>query len=146
MTEEAHVFDRRLVRRHRSRAAAGLAAHDFLFRETAERLADRLDDVRRRFPVALDLGCHSGQLGAALAGRGGVETLVQCDLSPDLVARAAGHRVAADEEALPFAAASLDPVMSNLRMHWVNDLSGALVLARRLLRPDGLLLAVMFGG
>ena len=32
------IFDRRLVRRHRDRAAPGLVAHDFLFRETAERL------------------------------------------------------------------------------------------------------------
>jgi SAM-dependent methyltransferase len=146
MSEAAHVFDRRLVRRHRSRAAAGLDGHDFLFREIAERLADRLDDVRRRFPVALDLGCHSGQLGAALAGRGGIETLVQCDLSPEQVALAAGNRVAADEEALPFADAGLDLVMSNLSLHWVNDLPGALVQIRRVLRPDGLFLAALLGG
>jgi len=146
MTEEAHVFDRRLVRRHRSRAAAGLAGHDFLFREIAERLADRLDDVRRDFPVALDLGCHSGQVGAVLAGRGGIETLIQSDLCLDQVSRATGCRVAADEEALPFAAASVDLVMSNLSLHWVNDLPGALIQIRRVLRPDGLFLAGLLGG
>ena len=31
------VFDRRLVRRHRDRAAPRLAEHDFLLREVAER-------------------------------------------------------------------------------------------------------------
>lgn len=77
-----HVFDRRAVRQHRERAAAGLDRHDFLLHEVGERLADRLDDVRRTFPLALDLGCHSGQLARLLAGRGGVETLVQTDLAP----------------------------------------------------------------
>ncbi|MFQ5351343.1 MAG: SAM-dependent methyltransferase, partial [Thermoanaerobaculia bacterium] len=49
------VFDRRLVRRHRDRAAPRLTKHDFLLREVAERLAERLEDVTRRFPLALDL-------------------------------------------------------------------------------------------
>ena len=57
-------------------------SHDFLFAEAAERLADRLDDVTRKFPLALDLGCHDGTLARVLAGRGGIETLVQCDLAP----------------------------------------------------------------
>ena len=62
MTDSMNVFDRRLVRRHRDRAAATLDAHDFLFREVAERLADRLDDVTRKFPLALDLGCRGGEI------------------------------------------------------------------------------------
>jgi predicted TPR repeat methyltransferase len=84
------VFDRRAVRRHRDRAAAGLNAFDFLFREVGERLLDRLDDVTRRFPAALDLGCHGGLLAGLLAGRGGIETLVACDLS-EAMARRAGR-------------------------------------------------------
>ncbi|HRW59512.1 MAG TPA: methyltransferase domain-containing protein [Defluviicoccus sp.] len=141
-----HVFDRRAVRQHRERAAAGLDRHDFLLREVGERLADRLSDVRRTFPLALDLGCHSGQLAQLLAGRGGIETLVQSDLAPAMVHRAEGLRVAADEEALPFAAASFDLVMSLMSLHWVNDLPGTLVQIRRCLKPDGLFLGAMLGG
>ncbi len=141
-----NVFDRRLVRLHRERAAPGLAAHDFLLREIAERLADRLADTTRRFPRALDLGCHAGELARALAGRGGVDELVQLELSHAMARRAGGLAVIADEEALPFAAASFDLVLSNLALHWVNDLPGALLQLRRALRPDGLLLAAMLGG
>ncbi|MFZ1413119.1 MAG: methyltransferase domain-containing protein [Defluviicoccus sp.] len=140
------VFDRRAVRQHRERAAAGLERHDFLLREVGERLADRLDDVRRTFPLALDLGCHSGQLARLLAGRGGIEALVQTDLSPAMARRAEGLRVVADEEALPFAAASFDVVLSLMSLHWVNDLPGALMQIRRALKPDGLFLAAMLGG
>ncbi len=81
-TDSMNIFDRAILRRRRDRAAARLRGHDFLFAEAAERLADRLDDVTRKFPLALDLGCHDGTLARVLAGRGGIETLVQCDLSP----------------------------------------------------------------
>jgi len=149
MADSMTIFDRRLVRKRRDRAAAGFAAHDFLVREAAERLADRLDDILHRFPRALDLGCHTGELAEAVKGRGGIETLVQCDLSPAMAARAAanGHpTLAVDEEWLPFAPASFDLVLSCLSLHWVNDLPGTLAQIRRILKPDGLFLAVMLGG
>ena len=140
------IFDRLQVRRQRDRAAPGLAGFDFLFQEVADRLADRLPDITRNFPLALDLGCHAGELGRLLAGRGGIETLVQCDLSPAMATRAGGLALAADEEALPFAAGSFDLIMSNLSLHWVNDLPGALLQIRNALREDGLFLGTMLGG
>jgi SAM-dependent methyltransferase len=142
------VFSRDQVRRQRDRAAANLTNHDFLYREVADRLADRLLDTTRRYPLALDLGCHGGQLGDTLAGRGGIETLIQCDLSFPMAQQAAGQgpAVVADEEFLPFAAGQFDLVMSNLSLHWVNDLPGTLLQMRRILKPDGLLLATMLGG
>ncbi|MGE4219948.1 MAG: methyltransferase domain-containing protein [Alphaproteobacteria bacterium] len=140
------VFDRRRVLRHRERAAQRLADHDFLFREVAERLADRLQDVNRRFPVALDLGCHGGALSRLLSARDDIETLVRCDLSPAMARRAGPPALAADEERLPFADGRFDLIASNLALHWVNDLPGALVQARLALKPDGLFVAAMLGG
>ncbi|MFD2233231.1 methyltransferase domain-containing protein [Phaeospirillum tilakii] len=142
------IFDRRAVRRHRDRAAPIAANHAFLIEEVADRLADRLADFDRPFPRALDLGCHGGEMAAALGGRGGIEHLVQCDLSPAMATLAAGNghpTLAADEEALPFAPASFDLVLSCLSLHWVNDLPGTLVQIRRLLKPGGLLLAALPG-
>lgn len=143
------VFDRRLVRAHRDRAAATLSAHDFLLADTADALVDRLYDVRREFPVALDLGCRTGLLAARLQDRKGIRTLVQADLSAAM-ARRAGDKgdptLVADEEALPFASGSLDLVVSNLSLHWVNDLPGALLQIRQVLKPDGLFVATLLGG
>ena len=139
------VFDRATVRRHRARAAASLPRHDFLLREVGDRLIDRLNDVRRCFQVALDLGCHHGGLAPALASRG-VGTVVHADVSPAMLGFAGGLKVAADEEALPFAEASFDLVVSSMSLHWVNDLPGTLLQIRRSLKPDGLLLAAMPGG
>ncbi len=139
------VFDRAAQRAKRDRAAAATGV-DFLFSEAAERLLDRLEDIDRRFPVALDLGCRDGMLGRALAGRGGIEFLVQADPSPLFAARSAGTRLAAEPEFLPFAPASFDAVLSTLLLHWANDLPGALLQLRRALRPDGLLLVSLLGG
>jgi NADH dehydrogenase [ubiquinone] 1 alpha subcomplex assembly factor 5 len=140
------VFDRHLLRTRRDRAAAGLGAVDFLIREVALRLVERLQDVRRSFPLALELGCHTGQLGSALGGSPAIGQLVQTDLSPRMVGRAQGLRLVADEEALPFGPDRFDLVFSCCSLHWANDLPGALVQIHRTLKADGLLLAALPGG
>ncbi len=143
-TDRMTVFDRALVRRHRERAVPSFANHSFLFDEIAERLADRLEDVLRPFPLALDVGCHDGAMGRALAGRKGIERLIACDLAPGFARAARG--LAADEEFLPFAPHSFDLVVSNLSLHWVNDLPGALLQIRQCLKPDGFFCGAMLGG
>ncbi|MEJ1995477.1 MAG: methyltransferase domain-containing protein [Limibacillus sp.] len=148
MTGNPSVFDRRLLRLRRERAAGKLDHYGFLFEEAGERLLDRLDDIRRGFPDALDLGARDGTLGRLLRGRGGIERLVQCELSEGMARRASatGASLVADEEFLPFAPASFDLVMSLFSLHWVNDLPGALLQARQALKPDGLFLASLLGG
>ncbi len=133
-------FDRRVVQRHRTAAARSRQA-DFLFSDVADRLADRLDDITRRFPVAVELGARHGAFSQALAGKGKTDFLVEADHSS-----AFARHLAVDEERLPFAPSSLDAVISNLALHWVNDLVGTLIQVRMALKPDGLLLAALLGG
>lgn len=140
------IFDRALVRRRRERAAPGFTDHDFLIREAALRLAERLEDVNRPFPLALDLGCAAGEIGAVLDGRFGIRTLVHADSSEALARRAGRAALVADEEWLPFGNAAFDLIVSVLTLHRVNDLPGSLVQIRHALRPDGLFLACLFGG
>jgi len=146
MTDSMNIFDRRAVRMHRDRAATNFADYDFLLQEVAERLLDRLDDLTYQFPLALDLGCHTGELGKAIKGRGGVETLIQCDLSKPMVEQAQGLKVVADEEFLPFGGGKFDLIMSCLSLHWINDLPGAFLQIRQALKDDGLFLGAMLGG
>ena len=139
------------MRVHRDRAAGAPEGHDFLHREVAARLVERLDEVRRGFSVGLELGCHRGALTERLIGRGDIDTLIVTDLSPACASRARDAApgamiLAADEEALPFAPGQFGLVVSCLALHWVNDLPGALIQARRALKPDGLFLAALIGG
>ncbi len=149
MMDTARPFDRALLRRRRDRAAAGFGGYDFLVREVAERLLDRLDDISRDFADILDLGCHTGQAAEILSRRAGIASLTQADLSPRMARAAAANgrpALAADEEALPFREKSFDLIVSVLGFHWVNDLPGTLIQANRCLRPDGVLLAALFAG
>src|SRR4029077_14319856 len=102
--------------------------------------------IQRRFPVVLNLGAHHGLIGRRLRQVPGVEMVIDAEAAPRLLERCEGPRVRADEEALPFRDQSLDLVVSGLSLHLVNDLPGTLVQIRRVLKPDGLLLAALLGG
>jgi SAM-dependent methyltransferase len=139
------LYDRRAWRAHRERAARA-GPVEFLHAEVADRLLDRLDVINREFAVALDLGARDGGLGRALAERRGTGRVVAAEPAAAFVAHAPSPRLAADPELLPFRDASFDLIASTLILHWTSDLPGALVQLRRVLRPDGLLLAALFGG
>jgi len=139
------IFDRQLHARRRARAAVSFGDYSFLKKLAAEDIALRLSAINRDFPNVLDLGAHNGLTGRALmadqlvAPRLGKITTTDISpaFSPDQVV---------DEEALPFAEQSFDLVVSALSLHWVNDLPGALIQIRRVLKPDGLFIGTVLGG
>jgi SAM-dependent methyltransferase len=143
MTESPLIFDRKIIRRRRMRAA-GLGPATFLLDRVASDLAERLTVVLRRFPLALDLGTAGAAVRAALARLGSVERIVAASALP--TAGRASWLVAADEEALPFRDATFDLVVSALALQFINDLPGVLVQIRRTLKPDGLFVAALAGG
>jgi SAM-dependent methyltransferase len=124
------IFDRNLLRLRRRRARM-LGPATFLVDRVAAELGERLAVVLRQFERAADLGTPTDALRRVLAESGKVGTTAD---------------VVADEEALPFAAGSLDLVVSALALQFVNDLPGTLIQIRRALKPDGLLLAALISG
>jgi SAM-dependent methyltransferase len=140
------VFDRRLLRARRRRAAA-LGPSTFLVERVAEDLSDRLSAVLRHFACAVDLGTPTDAVRKVLAASGKVGAIIAADVPVSGRSVADGElAVAADEEALPFREASVDLVVSALALQFVNDLPGTLLQVRHALRPDGLLLAALPGG
>ncbi|WP_374942486.1 class I SAM-dependent methyltransferase [Sphingomonas sp.] len=132
------IFDRTARRHRRDRAVPGYRAHDFLRAAMLDGIADRLAIVTRGFDAILDLGCFDSGFAAPPDAR-----VVRCDAGLGF-ARAAGG-VQADEDRLPFADGAFDLVVSAGVLDQVNDLPGALALARRALKPDGLFLAAFVG-
>jgi NADH dehydrogenase [ubiquinone] 1 alpha subcomplex assembly factor 5 len=122
------IFDR--SRRHALRArGAGRNGEVFLWNHVADELAERLAMVSRTLASVLIIG-----------------PMV------DYVARIAGERQCSvssasfmEEDRLQFEPQSFDLVISGGTLDSVNDLPGALVQIRRILRPDGLFLGHMFG-
>ncbi|MBO0734642.1 MAG: methyltransferase domain-containing protein [Methylocapsa sp.] len=140
------VFDRSLARRRLARAIALGKTEDFLVARAAAELGERVGAVKRQFSAVLDAGTPSPRLSDWAAA----------EIRPRLLARmapllaAAGDkgplRIVGDEEALPLAPGSFDLVLSALSLQNVNDLPGALIQLRRLLKPDGLFLGCLLGG
>jgi len=143
------IFDRKSIRTRRDRiaqASGGTSLPDFLLERVAEDFADRLSLVRRNFPVAVSIGAYHGLLAERLRALPAIGTIIDVETSLASLGLARGPKVVADDEALPFAAASLDLVVSGLSLHLVNDLPGALIQIGRALKPDGLFLGALLGG
>jgi len=124
------IFDRRLYALRHARER-----ESFLAADVGENLAQRLGAVNKRFTRALDLGSRTDVFEA-----------IKPFAANWTRASPASGNIVADEEALPFALESFDLVVSALSLHATNDLPGALAQIRKILKPDGLFLAALFGG
>src|SRR5262252_5118794 len=144
MSPGPSIFDRQLLRARQARARK-LGPATFLLDRTASELGERLSAVLRQFNIAVDLGTPTDAVRRVLAASEKVGTIVATSVHL-LAGDCPFLRVAADEEALPFANASVDLVVSALALQFVNDLPGTLIQIRRALTPDGLLLAALVGG
>jgi SAM-dependent methyltransferase len=138
------IFNRKKVTMHRERAARNLSSHDFLLNEVADRILERLDDINREFPDVLLVGA-SPELSLSMQQRAGTNRLVNLDLSQKMLELCVGEKIIAEDETIPFEPNTFDLVMSNLVLHSVNDLVGALVQIQRLLKADGLFTASLYG-
>ncbi|XP_041468964.1 arginine-hydroxylase NDUFAF5, mitochondrial-like isoform X2 [Lytechinus variegatus] len=148
-----NVFDRKTKRKQRDRAALAkdVEVYDYIKDEIAYRMVDRIRDVTRKFPVAVDLGCGRGLMANYLT-EDEIGTLYQCEMSEkmlDQVPTPEGVKtikLVADEEFVPFKEESLDLVISSLSLHWVNDLPGTLRQIHTALKKDGAFIGAIFGG
>jgi NADH dehydrogenase [ubiquinone] 1 alpha subcomplex assembly factor 5 len=126
------IFDRnaRMLRRGRTRGGG-------FFAETMiDDVFERFDAVKRHFSTALVIGGEA-MLIDALQQRDIAVTVI--DPSP----RRANHAV--DEDKIHAVAAQFDLVVAVGTLDTISDLPGALLLIRRALRPDGLMLAAFAG-
>src|SRR5574343_1651721 len=131
------------VRRTFDRIAPDFAAHDFLYREMARRMAERLDMVRLKPARILDAGCGLGADRLALQQRYPEAEWLGLDLREAMLrqgrpadqaargflrrwwsaARAPKNsRLVASLDAVPLATLCVALVWSNAALHWLDDL------------------------
>jgi SAM-dependent methyltransferase len=131
MSAQPTIFDARLLRARRARAAA-IGPATFLLDQVAAEMSERLAVVLREFPRAADIATPTGAVREALAGAGKVSAIDAVGLG--------------DDEVLPLPEGALDLAVSALALQFVNDLPGVLAQIRRALQPDGYFLAATIGG
>ncbi|KAL3253100.1 hypothetical protein MRX96_054672 [Rhipicephalus microplus] len=138
-----NVFDRKAKTRHKTLAALDkdVEVYDYLKDEVGYRLADRVYDIKRKFPRAVELGCGRGHVSHHLDSEA-VESLVLCDASRECLIRCKvpkdvpATKLVVDEEFLPFAENSVDIFLSSLSLHWVNNLPGTFKQVWNALKQD----------
>ncbi|KAI4833272.1 hypothetical protein KUCAC02_016182 [Chaenocephalus aceratus] len=147
-----NVFNREMKRRQKNWAASLREGnqYDYLRDEVGGRVADRVYDIARTFPLALDIGGGKSHIAEHL-NKEFVERLFLTDISEKALKQRRQteiptHHVLADEEFLPFKENTFDLVVSSLSLHWINDLPGALRQIHQVLKPDGVFIGAMVGG
>jgi NADH dehydrogenase [ubiquinone] 1 alpha subcomplex assembly factor 5 len=130
-------FEPRLVRQRKRRARATFRDAAFLHERVVADLADRLEAIPRPFERVLALG-GGGLFSEEVRQRPELSARIGAILETDLDL--------IEPEHLPFAPNAFNLIISPLALHWINDLPGALIQLRLVLKPDGLLLASLFGG
>jgi len=131
----SEIFDRALRRKRRDRAARNYEG--FVRDHMLEAIHERLAGVNRVFRDVLDLGSFGG--GFDLPGA----NVTRIDAGSAFAGIAGGMQ--GEEDRPNFADASFDLIVSAGVLDSVNDVPGALALARRALRPDGLFLGAFLG-
>ncbi|MDB5794175.1 MAG: bioC [Noviherbaspirillum sp.] len=150
-----------------------VAESDFLRREIASRMRERLDLIKVEPRVVLDAGCGEGADIGVLQDRFSEACVLGIDASPAMLDAARGRQVAAlssmsrllakwlpgrssgglsagsvlcgDFAQLPFGVNSVDLVWSNLALHWHPQPDRVFAEWRRVLKIDGLLMFSCFG-
>jgi len=153
------VFDRRAKRLQKNRAALRENGErsrtvDYVRDEVADRMVERLLDIKRKFDTILDLGSGPGRFSRLLEPET-TRKVVMLDSSekllhrdPDSEFEVEVERIHADEEELlkVIEPNSQEAIVSCLSLHWVNDLPGVLVQIKEALLPDGVFMGALFGG
>lgn len=140
MSGPPRLIDHDLLARRRARATReATPGADFLVRQAADDIAERLATVNRTFASAADIATPSPALARRLAETGQIGRIVTIDTG------AAGAEET-NATALSLEPQSLDLAVSGLALQWFDDLPGVLAQIRRALKPDGLLLVALLGG
>ncbi len=129
------MFDSRQVRVRRRRAAVmAVEGADFLARQAAADLDDRLTTVTRTFDTVRLIGARGIDLAAIVAAHGhGGQAIETIDAAEAELPQQLGDETA-------------DLVVSFLDLQDISDPPAYLAACRRALRPDGLFLCAFVGG
>lgn len=154
LTGEMYIFDRNVKILQKERALLNSESElcGYLKDEVGYRLYDNLLDIKKKFSLIVDLGCGFGSFSKHLTSDL-TDEVIMCESSSVLLERSIEPQIGVkctkmvvDEEKLPFEVNTVDLVVSNLTLHWVNDLPGTFFQILCSLKNDGVFIASVFGG
>lgn len=166
-----NIFDRSLKISQKNAAAGNddYKVTEYLREAVASQLVDRLSLVQRDLSTIVNIGCSNGSLISRLLAQRGesslssIKSVIDVDPSKNSLSRAHeeyDRAASINRENIPaYTTKQLDvelstvsedntisAVLSNLELHWQNDLPTVFKNIYKMLKPDGFILASMLGG
>jgi NADH dehydrogenase [ubiquinone] 1 alpha subcomplex assembly factor 5 len=133
MNPKISIFDRKRYKLNKERAAKNFHKYSFLYDESSESIRERIADLRQKFNDAFVYGGFSGDISD-------ITNVIHADIIDK------GDNLVMDEENINIANEGFDLVVSNLSLHFVNDVETAIKSYKDILRPSGIFLGVFLGG
>ncbi|HRE30368.1 MAG TPA: malonyl-ACP O-methyltransferase BioC [Candidatus Berkiella sp.] len=138
------------IARSFSLAAQTYDRHAFVQQEIGHRLIERLDYIKQKPQLILDVGSGTGHLTRALQQKFPESTVFGLDIAHGMAHFAKNkqswqfwksnpHYLCADAESLPFPNSSIDLIFSNFTLQWCTNLSQAFAEFKRILKPEGMI-------
>jgi len=114
------------------------------------RLLERLEFLLIQPHIIVDVGCGTGTLGRELQFRFPDAQMIGIDISSGMIKEAQKHSpnaqfLCADAMQIPLPDQSVDLLVSNLMLQWVDDFNAVFQEWARILKPNGTLLFTTFG-
>lgn len=143
----ARGLNQAAIRRRFDRVAGVFGEADFVHRLSFAGLLERLDPMQLKPTTILDLGSAEGAGSRALAKRYRSSRVLSLDLSRSMLAVSRSKRsgffsrlreMQADAAALPLASGTIDLVVANQVLPWIDQPERVFGELRRVLRKDGL--------
>ncbi len=122
------LFDCDLLRQNKARALKNFSQHNFLHHEVANRIAENLELMNRKFERILELDAMDDYL----------QKLITPNLSK-------GDKTSFDKLSVIPSQGSYDLIISNLNFHYINNIPQYLLQIKSTLAPDGIFIASFFG-
>lgn len=160
-TESRHdpqQLDRRAARRAFSAASRDYEQIAVLQAEVRTRLLERLQFIKLKPAVIVDLGCGTGAAAHWLQQQYPRAQVLALDAAFGMLQQAGNklswwqrwrkqgfRRVCADAYRLPLKSASVDVLVSNLMLQWCDPPDEVFAEIRRVLKPGGVVLFASFG-
>ncbi len=126
MIQEA-IFDRELLRQNKARAQKDFHQHNFLHHEIANRIAENVESLQRKFEQVLEIGAMDDHL----------QSLV--------LPMSQAFEEISDQENIALQSEAFDLILSNLNFHYINQIPQFLLQVSQALKPGGIFIASFFG-
>ncbi|MCU7834508.1 MAG: malonyl-ACP O-methyltransferase BioC [gamma proteobacterium symbiont of Taylorina sp.] len=167
------MINKQHIRDSFNKAADSYDGAAIVQQEVCRRLLERLEYIKAKPGIILDIGSGTGQGTLGLTRQYPNASVISMDLAENMLKKgrsrlsdsssglmnqfknilshlnsSGGKRIShvcADAEYLPFADASVDLIFSNLTIQWCFDLTALFQEFRRVLKPGGFMLFTTFG-